>query len=92
MVERDIELIIKDDGYPVTALLEGLRASIISPPKSGAWICIQLHCHAHEPQDVQSRYAEFLPPAISQIALDPSSAHAFGRYLIQKAQEAVEVE
>jgi hypothetical protein len=84
------KMIVKDDGFPVTALLEGAIARIIEPHNSGSWICLQLHTHAHESAEVQDQLSEFLPPETFQLAMDPATAHRIGLYLIEKAQQAVE--
>lgn len=84
------ELVLKDDGFPVTAMLEGAMARIIAPQGQGAWICLQMHTLAHESEDVQRQMSEYLPPAIFQIAIPPDLAHALGMYLIDKAKQAVE--
>lgn len=84
------ELILKEDGFPVTALFQGMKASIIHPQNSGAWICCQFHCHPHESAVVRDQLSEYLPPKKFQLALDPVSAHALGQYLIEKAKQAIE--
>ena len=82
-------LILKDDGFPVTALLEGAVARIIQPADQAAWICLQIHTQPHESAEVQTRQSEYLPPALCQIAIAPDHAHALGMYLIQKSKEAI---
>jgi len=82
------ELILKDDGYPVTALLEGAVVRIIQPPETAAWICLQLQTQAHESQDVQNRMSQWLPPQTCQIAIHPDHAHKLGMYLMDYARRA----
>lgn len=84
------ELILKQDGFPVTALLEGAVARIVTPANQASWICLQCHTHAHESEAVQDQLSEYLPPSIFQIAMPPDHAHALGMYLIEKAREAIE--
>ena len=84
------KLVLKPDGFPVTAMLEGALARIIKPTDQGAWICLQIHSHAHESLAIQDQLSEVLPPAKFQLAMDPAMAHQLGLYLIEKAQQAVE--
>ncbi len=84
------KIILKDDGFPVVAQLEGMVARIIQPSNQGAWICLQMHTTLdHESEEVRGRMSEFLPPAICQIAIAPDHAHELGMYLIEKAKQAV---
>ena len=84
------ELILKDDGFPVTALLEGVIARIVAPTNQAAWICLQVHTQAHETAAVRSQMSEYLPPDKFQIAIAPDHAHAIGMYLIETAKKALE--
>ncbi len=84
------DLILKEDGFPVTALLEGAVARIIAPVDQATWICLQCHTRAHESRAVQDRLSEYLPPAKFQIAIAPDHAHALGMYLMNSAKQAVE--
>jgi hypothetical protein len=86
------KLALKEDGFPVTALLEGAVARIIAPADRASWICLQLHTRPHESEAVQDRMSEYLPPALCQIAIAPDHAHALGLYLIDYAKRAVDPE
>lgn len=89
-MKTENKIIIKDDGFPVTALLNGAVARIIQPANQAAWLCVQFHSHPHESQEVQDQMSEFLPPEIFQLAMDPAMAHQLGMMLIEKAHEALE--
>ena len=82
-------LILKDDGFPVSARLEGAMARIIAPANLGTWVCLQMHTVPQESQEVQDQLSEFLPPEKFQLAISPDHAHALGMYLIEKAKLAV---
>lgn len=84
------ELILKEDGFPVTALMVGMMARIIAPANQAAWICLQCHTEAHESEAVQNQLSEVLPPSVFQLAISPDHAHALGMYLIEKAKQAVD--
>jgi hypothetical protein len=81
-------LILKEDGFPVTALMTGAMGRVIAPQNAGTWVCLQIHTQAHEPPEVQSQMSQYLPPQTCQIALDPASAHQLGQYLIALAHDA----
>jgi len=86
---NDRQFILKDNGFPVTAGLRGMKAITIHPQNAGAWICLYLETDHHESQAEQDRWSEFLPPERFQLAIDPAHAHQLGLYLIQKAKDAV---
>lgn len=86
---QEPDFILKDDGFPATALLRGAKAVTIHPQNQGAWICLGLATHPHESPAVCRQYAECLPAQWVQLCLDPMTAHQLGLYLIEKAKAAI---
>ena len=84
------ELILKDDGFPVTAAIEGIMVRISAPQNQLAWICLQIDTHAHESEEVLAQLSEYLPPKRFQLAIPPADAHQIGSMLIDYAKRAVE--
>ena len=89
-MQNNPELILKEGGYPVTALLEGVMIRIFDPPNGASWLCLQMHTAAHESSAVLDRMSEYLPPAKLQLAISPDHAHALGMHLMDYAKRAVE--
>ena len=88
-MNKQPELILKEDGFPVTAAVEGIMVRIIDPQEKLAWICLQIETHAHESEAVQAQLSEYLPPKIFQLAMPPADAHQIGTMLIDYAKRAV---
>ncbi|NOX39740.1 MAG: hypothetical protein GXP05_04295 [Alphaproteobacteria bacterium] len=89
MKSEQEKIMLKDDGFPVTALLSGMKVVTVRPQNQGAWICLYAETLPHESAEVRHRYAECLPPERFQLALDPVGAHQLGLLLIQRAKEAI---
>jgi hypothetical protein len=85
-------LILTEDGFPAAAQATAFKCVTVHPPGQMPWVCLAIRSEAHGSPAAPGQPSPTHPPALSQFAMDPKSAHRLGLELIALAQAALRAE